>query len=30
MQSLVPPVPHAESTFAAEHNCAFWTALEAA
>jgi para-nitrobenzyl esterase len=30
MQSLVPPVPHAESTFATEHNCAFWTALEAA
>jgi len=30
MQSLVPPVPHAESNFATEHNCAFWTVLEAA
>jgi para-nitrobenzyl esterase len=30
MQSLVPPVPQAESDFASTHNCAFWTALEAA
>src|SRR5580700_4268590 len=30
MQSLVPPVPHTENTFAIAHNCAFWTALEAA
>ncbi len=30
MQSLVPPVPHFETDFATAHNCAFWTALEAA
>jgi para-nitrobenzyl esterase len=30
MQSLVPPVPQTEINFAAAHNCAFWTALEAA
>jgi hypothetical protein len=30
MQSLVPPVPQTETDFAAEHHCAFWTALEAA
>jgi para-nitrobenzyl esterase len=30
IQSLVPPVPHTETDFAAAHNCAFWTALEAA
>jgi para-nitrobenzyl esterase len=30
MQSLVPPGPQTETTFAAEHSCAFWTALEAA
>ena len=30
MQSLVPPTPQTETDFAAEHNCAFWTALEAA
>ncbi len=30
MQSLVPPVPQTENTFAIAHNCAFWTALEAA
>src|SRR5580693_7584819 len=30
MQSLAPPVPHTENTFAIAHNCAFWTALEAA
>jgi para-nitrobenzyl esterase len=28
IQSLVPPVPRAETGFAAEHDCAFWTALE--
>jgi para-nitrobenzyl esterase len=30
IQSLVPPVPQTETDFASEHNCAFWTALEAA
>jgi para-nitrobenzyl esterase len=30
MQSLVPPVPRAETDFATAHNCAFWTALESA
>jgi para-nitrobenzyl esterase len=30
MQSLVPPVPQTETDFAKTHNCAFWTALEAA
>jgi para-nitrobenzyl esterase len=30
MQSLVPPAPRIENTFAITHNCAFWTALEAA
>ena len=30
MQSLVPAGPQTETGFAAEHNCAFWTALEAA
>ena len=30
MQSLTPPVPQTETDFAAAHNCAFWTALEAA
>ena len=30
MQSLVPPVPQTETDFASTHNCAFWTALEAA
>jgi para-nitrobenzyl esterase len=30
MQSLVPPVPQTETDFATTHNCAFWTALEAA
>jgi para-nitrobenzyl esterase len=29
MQSLVPPVPHTETNFAAAHDCAFRTALEA-
>jgi para-nitrobenzyl esterase len=29
MQSLAPPTPHTETGFAATHNCAFWTALEA-
>ncbi len=29
MQSLVPPTPQTETDFAAEHDCAFWTALEA-
>jgi para-nitrobenzyl esterase len=29
MQSLVPPAPQTETDFANEHNCAFWTALEA-
>jgi hypothetical protein len=28
MQSLVPPAPQPETSFANEHNCAFWTALE--
>jgi para-nitrobenzyl esterase len=28
IQSLVPPVPRAGTGFAAEHDCAFWTALE--
>jgi para-nitrobenzyl esterase len=26
MLSLVPPSPHVETNFAAEHNCAFWAA----
>jgi para-nitrobenzyl esterase len=30
MQSLVPPTPQPETNFASTHNCAFWTALEAA
>ena len=30
MQSLVPPAPQIETDFAVTHNCAFWTALEAA
>jgi para-nitrobenzyl esterase len=30
MQSLVPPAPQTETDFATAHNCAFWTALEAA
>ena len=30
MQSLAPPVPQTETDFANTHNCAFWTALEAA
>jgi para-nitrobenzyl esterase len=30
MQSLVPPAPQTEANFAVTHNCAFWTALEAA
>jgi para-nitrobenzyl esterase len=30
MQSLVPPAPQTETDFATTHNCAFWTALEAA
>src|SRR5271169_6593778 len=30
MQSPVPPVPQTETDFASTHNCAFWTALEAA
>jgi para-nitrobenzyl esterase len=30
MQSLVPPTPQTETDFATTHNCAFWTALEAA
>jgi para-nitrobenzyl esterase len=30
MQSLVPPAPQTENNFAITHNCAFWTALEAA
>jgi para-nitrobenzyl esterase len=29
MQSLAPPTPQTETDFAATHNCAFWTALEA-
>jgi para-nitrobenzyl esterase len=29
MQSLVPPTPHTGTDFAATHNCAFWTALDA-
>ena len=29
MQSLAPPTPHTGTGFAATHNCAFWTALEA-
>ena len=28
MQSLVPPAPQTETSFANEHNCSFWTALE--
>jgi para-nitrobenzyl esterase len=30
IQSLAPPAPQTETDFATEHNCAFWTALEAA
>jgi para-nitrobenzyl esterase len=30
MQSLAPPGPQTETDFATTHNCAFWTALEAA
>jgi para-nitrobenzyl esterase len=30
MESLAPPTPGTETDFAATHNCAFWTALEAA
>jgi para-nitrobenzyl esterase len=30
MQSLAPPTPRTETDFANTHNCAFWTALEAA
>src|SRR6516165_1356942 len=30
IQSLVPPSPQTETDFASAHNCAFWTALEAA
>src|SRR5215831_2741610 len=30
MQSLAPPAPQTETNFASTHNCAFWTALEAA
>ena len=30
MESLTPPVPQIETNFASTHNCAFWTALEAA
>ena len=30
IQSLVPPTPQTETNFASTHNCAFWTALEAA
>ncbi len=30
IQSLAPPVPQTETDFANTHNCAFWTALEAA
>ena len=30
VQSLAPAVPQTEAGFATEHNCAFWTALEAA
>jgi para-nitrobenzyl esterase len=30
MESLVPPTPQTETDFASTHNCAFWTALEAA
>ena len=30
LQSLVPAVPRTETDFAGTHNCAFWTALEAA
>jgi para-nitrobenzyl esterase len=30
MESLIPPVPQIETNFASTHNCAFWTALEAA
>ena len=29
-QSLAPPAPQTETNFASTHNCAFWTALEAA
>jgi carboxylesterase type B len=30
MESLAPPTPQTETDFADTHNCAFWTALEAA
>jgi len=30
MESLTPAVPQTETDFASGHNCAFWTALEAA
>ena len=30
MQSLAPSAPQTETDFASTHNCAFWTALEAA
>jgi para-nitrobenzyl esterase len=30
MESLTPAVPQTETDFASAHNCAFWTALEAA
>ena len=30
MESLIPPAPQIETNFASTHNCAFWTALEAA
>jgi para-nitrobenzyl esterase len=30
MQSLAPPTPQIQTDFATTHNCAFWTALEAA
>jgi len=30
VQSLAPPAPQTETGFANTHNCAFWTALEAA
>jgi para-nitrobenzyl esterase len=30
MQSLIPPAPQTETTFASTHNCLFWAALAAA
>ncbi len=30
MESLAPPTPQIQTDFATTHNCAFWTALEAA